>query len=130
VKLALSALCESVCTSSVFETDHPTAYGNTPAWVIDPLPPSPPYGNTHLFTELSNVGGAPNALIMSANEPREQWADRRWTSTIAAPVTISGLIGDYSAYGEQPQDGVLAEVLVNGVVVWSLQTNGDLHEIP
>jgi uncharacterized protein YunC (DUF1805 family) len=115
---------------TVFQTNYPTAYSTTPAWVIDPLPPVPPFGDTHFFTELNDVGGCPNALITSANEPREQWVDRQWTSTVSGLVGISGLVGDYSAYDNPDQDGVLAELLVDGNLIWSLQTDGHLHEIP
>lgn len=115
---------------TAFQTDYPTAYGNEPAWVIDAVPTTPPFGDLHFLTYLRDDGGSTNALLTSANKPREHWVDRRWISDSNGTTDISGIVGDFSAYDVADQDGVLAEILVDGALIWSLQTDGHLHEIP
>jgi hypothetical protein len=92
-------------------------YPGGAAWVIDPLAPNPPWPD-HYFTVLWADRGMDNSLITSANKPADQWDDRRWISTVNGTLSISGLFGIDTPGGLPDEDGVIAEILVNGTLVW------------
>jgi hypothetical protein len=111
---------------STFDSTYPGG----PAWVIDPLPPTPPWPNDYYFTLLWADRGMDNGLITSQNKPAEQWDDRRWSSTVSGTISISGLFGLDSPGANPEQDGVFAQILVDGTPVWSLQAGADYAVSP
>ncbi len=63
----------------------------------------------------------PNAPWSSANVvAEEQWASRRWVSTVSGEVTLSGLIAHHEYFGlNMVGDGTEAHILVDGEAVFS-----------
>lgn len=69
------------------------------------------------WTHVGVVEMHPNGSTTSGGRiPIEQWAVRRWVSTVAGPVTISGKIARAAASNSQP---VLGKVLVDGMAIYS-----------
>jgi len=47
----------------------------------------------------------------------EQWATRRWTSTVSGAIHINVTV--FKIDGTPERSGILAHVLVDGVMIWS-----------
>ena len=72
------------------------------------------------FTSLWAEGGHPNGTMeLGAYAQVEQWAVRRWVSTIDGPVTISGHAGKVMPWGENWGGGVRTLILVDGKELYS-----------
>jgi len=72
------------------------------------------------FTSLWAEGGHPNSTMkLGAYAQAEQWAVRRWVSTIDGPMTISGHAGKVMPWGENWGGGCQARIVVDGATVFS-----------
>jgi hypothetical protein len=72
------------------------------------------------WTRLDKMGGHPNGTTTCCNrQPVEQWAVRRWVSTVAGSVTISG---DLASIDPNSWNGIIGHIIVDGVEVWSRVT--------
>lgn len=73
------------------------------------------------YTSLWAEGGHPNsAMKFGAHAQAEQWAVRRWISTIDGPVIISGRAGKTMPWGENWDGGVRTLIRVDGAEVFSV----------
>lgn len=73
------------------------------------------------WTELWATGGHPNSPETSGGrQPVEQWAVRRWISTVSATVHLSGQLAKAQVGG----DGVAGHILVDGKEVWTYHVDG------
>lgn len=67
------------------------------------------------YTSLWAEGGHANgSLDLGSYAQVEQWAVRRWTSTIEGPVTITGYAGKVMPWGANWSGGVLTLIVVDG----------------
>jgi hypothetical protein len=72
------------------------------------------------YTSLWADGGHPNsASRLGAHAAAEQWAVRRWVSTVDGAVTVSGHAGKVMPWGANWAGGCQARVVVDGVTVFS-----------
>ncbi|MFO0797134.1 MAG: hypothetical protein U0804_06620 [Gemmataceae bacterium] len=72
------------------------------------------------YTSLWAEGGHPNsASRLGKYAPAEQWAVRRWVSTVAGPVLVSGRVGKVMPWGANWAGGCQARIVVDGVTVFS-----------
>ena len=70
------------------------------------------------YTSLWATGGHPNAnLELGVYSRAEQWAVRRWVSTIEGPVTIRGHVGKVMPWGRNWGGGCIAQIVVDGATV-------------
>jgi hypothetical protein len=73
------------------------------------------------YTSLWAEGGHPHAPVRhAAYAQAEQWAVRRWVSTIDAPIVISGHVGKVMPWGENWSGGCRARIVVDGIEVDSV----------
>jgi hypothetical protein len=72
------------------------------------------------YTSLWAEGGHPNsAMKFGAQAAAEHWVVRRWVSTIAGSVIISGRAGKTMPWGQNWSGGVRALITVDGDEVFS-----------
>lgn len=73
------------------------------------------------YTVITRSRMHPNAAWPSANVvAEEQWASRRWVSTVSGAVTLTGLIAHHEYFGlNMIGNGTEAHVLVDGEAVFS-----------
>lgn len=72
------------------------------------------------YTSLWAEGGHPNSMMkLGTHAQVEQWAVRRWVSTVDGPVTISGHAGKVMPWGENWAGGCQALIVVDGAAVFS-----------
>lgn len=72
------------------------------------------------YTSLWAEGGHPNsAMELGEYEQIEQWAVRRWVSTVDGHVTISGHVGKVMPWGESWSGNCKAMVVVDGKTVYT-----------
>lgn len=70
------------------------------------------------WTTLSQSGGHPAGN--GQGTPEIHWAVRRWISTVDGPIAVEGLLANWNVGGE----GVTGRIFVDGVEVWSDQSDG------
>lgn len=82
-------------------------------------------GDGGYWTAVNAVAAHPNASAASGNRVSEEnWAVRRWTSTVGGLVRIRGQVADVAPEGG---DGVTCKIFAGGVEVWSHSLDdGDL----
>lgn len=73
------------------------------------------------FTVITRSRMHPNAPWVTANMvAEEQWASRRWVSTVSGAINVTGLIAHHEYFGlNMVGNGTEAHILVNGVAVYS-----------
>lgn len=72
------------------------------------------------YTSLWAEGGHPNSAVqLGTHAPAEQWAVRRWVSTVDGPVTVSGHAGKVMPWGQNWAGGCQARIVVDGATVFS-----------
>lgn len=73
------------------------------------------------YTVITRSRMHPNAAWSTANVvPDEQWASRRWVSSVTGEITISGLIAHHEYFGaNMVGNGTIAHILVDGQSVFS-----------
>lgn len=73
------------------------------------------------YTVITRSRMHPNAAWATANVvPDEQWASRRWISSVTGEITISGLIAHHEYFGlNMVGNGTIAHILVDGQSVFS-----------
>jgi hypothetical protein len=72
------------------------------------------------WTGLAAIGGHPNGVQTSGGRmPVEQWAIRRWISSLGGSITITGRLAKFNTSSNG--DGVVGAVLVNGTTLFSRQ---------
>lgn len=73
------------------------------------------------YTVISRSRMHPNAGWVTANVvPDEQWASRRWISSVTGEITISGLIAQHEYFGlNMVGNGTIAHIFVDGQSVFS-----------
>lgn len=73
------------------------------------------------YTVITRSRMHPNAAWGTANVvPDEQWASRRWISSVTGEITISGLIAHHEYFGvNMVGNGTIAHILVDGQSVFS-----------
>jgi hypothetical protein len=73
------------------------------------------------YTVITRSRMHPNAAWPTANVvAEEQWASRRWVSTMSGAVTMSGLIAQHEYFGlNMLGNGTEAHILVDGEAVFS-----------
>jgi hypothetical protein len=75
------------------------------------------------YTALWADGGSANGTTKLAPQAKvEQWAVRRWVSTVHGPVTISGQAAEILDWGGV--DSGQARIVVDGATVFSAATHG------
>ncbi len=73
---------------------------------------------TNYWTQVEATGQHSNGTVTSGGRtPVELWSDRRWVSTVAGVVTISGHLAKSDTTGTG--DGVVGDVFVNGTLDYS-----------
>ena len=87
----------------------PSIFGPGNAWYAD---------QNNYWTALTDVGAHPNGMVTSGGRlPVEEWADRRWVSTVDGPVTLTGNIAKINT--NPGGNGVEGHIFVDGVEVYS-----------
>jgi hypothetical protein len=72
------------------------------------------------YTSLWAEGGHPNsATQLGSHTAAEQWAVRRWVSSVDGPVTMSGHAGKVMPWGANWAGGCQALIVIDGVTVFS-----------
>jgi len=72
------------------------------------------------YTSLWAEGGHPNGTMRLGTYAQvEQWAVRRWVSTVNGSITISGHAGKVMPWGENWTGGCQAQIVVDGKTMFS-----------
>lgn len=72
------------------------------------------------YTSLWAEGGHPNGTMkLRAHAQVEQWAVRRWVSTVSGSITISGHVGKVMPWGANWKGGCEALIVVDGKTMFS-----------
>lgn len=87
------------------------------AWVVDAA---------SYWTAIWDEAQSPNGQDGLGRQPGEQWAVRRWISTVGGNLNISGRIAQLNnPPGQIPGgDGVTAHIVINDTEVWSQWVSG------
>jgi hypothetical protein len=68
------------------------------------------------WTRITQEGGHPNGITTTTGRmPVDQWAVRRWLSTVAGTITIRGEVANL----DNSANGVAARVVVDGATLWN-----------
>lgn len=72
---------------------------------------------TQYWTQLWDSGGHPEGAVTSGGRvPVEQWAVRRWVSSVAGTVTFAGTLS--KVVGQTGGDGIIGRIFVDGTKVY------------
>lgn len=72
------------------------------------------------YTSLWPGGGHPHGILdLGDHAKAEQWAVRRWISTIAGAITITGHAGKMMPWGKNWSGGVKVLIVVDGKTLYS-----------
>jgi len=86
-----------------------------PTWAVQP---------GQYWTKIFEIGAHANGVITSqGRQPVDQYAVRRWTSSVAGSVTLTGELAKIDT--TTSSNGVDARIAVDQVVVYSQFVNGD-----
>ena len=73
---------------------------------------------TNYWTQIEATGQHSNGTVTSGGRtPTDLWSDRRWVSTVAGVITITGHIAKSDTTGTG--DGVVGDVFVDGTLDYS-----------
>ena len=102
-------------TNTFTQAEVYVANGADPGWY------ALPDGQTWTFMDADTMH--PNGeTTTGGREPLEQWAARRWVSTVEGNLRITGELSKY--YVDGTSSGVAGYVYVDGVMVWAWYIEG------